>query len=150
MPNQVRVGVGVTGASKASSDLDRFRDKFTNLQKQGAKGLAIGAGIGVFNAGVGLATEALGGLTSAFFDSIKAASDLNETENKSAVVFGSVRIYNDPDVQEKKTWFFNQLLERLGDARENYSAVYTMLDHIILYEVAIEILTGKINVGLHH
>src|SRR5690242_12979370 len=88
MPNQVRVGVGVTGASKASSDLDRFRDKFTNLQKQGAKGLAIGAGIGVFNAGVGLATEALGGLTSAFFDSIKAASDLNETENKSAVVFG--------------------------------------------------------------
>ena len=69
---------------------------------------------------------------------------------KSAVVFGSVRIYDDPDVQEKKTWFFDQLLERLGDARENYSAGYTMLDHIVLYEVAIEILTGKINVGLHH
>jgi len=50
----------------------------------------------------------------------------------------------------KKTWFFDQLLKRLGDSRENYSAGYTMLDHIILYEVAIEILTGKINVGLHH
>ena len=51
---------------------------------------------------------------------------------------------------EKKTWFFDMLLERLGDSRKNYAAGYTMLNHIILYEVAIEILTGKINVGLDH
>jgi uncharacterized protein len=69
---------------------------------------------------------------------------------QSAVVFGSVRVCNGGDLDERKTWFFDRLLERLGDSRENYSAGYTMLNHIILYEVTIEILTGKINVGLHH
>lgn len=69
---------------------------------------------------------------------------------KSAIAFGTVTIYNEPDVNEKKAWFFDELLKRLGGSRENYSAGYTMLDHIILYEVAIEIVTGKINVGLHH
>jgi nitroimidazol reductase NimA-like FMN-containing flavoprotein (pyridoxamine 5'-phosphate oxidase superfamily) len=69
---------------------------------------------------------------------------------KSAVVFGTVRIYEAPDVNQRKSWFFDQLLDRLGDSREKYSAGYTMLDHIILYEVAIEVLTGKVNVGLHH
>jgi hypothetical protein len=69
---------------------------------------------------------------------------------KSAVVFGTVKVCDDPDANEKKAWFFDRLLERLGDSRDNYSAGYTMLDHIILYEVSIEILTGKINVGLHH
>ena len=56
MPNQVRVGVGVTGAKGAGSELDRFRDKFDKLQKQGAKGFAIGAGV----AATGLAFDALG------------------------------------------------------------------------------------------
>ena len=69
---------------------------------------------------------------------------------KSAVVFGTVRVCDGVDLDEKKAWFFDRLLERLSDSRENYSAGYTMLNHIILYEVAIEILTGKINVGLHH
>lgn len=69
---------------------------------------------------------------------------------KSAVVFGTVRIYDEPDSNETKSWFFDELLKRLGDSRQNYSAGYTMLDHIILYEVAMEILTGKVNVGLHH
>jgi hypothetical protein len=27
---------------------------------------------------------------------------------------------------------------------------YPMLDRIILFEVALEIVTGKLNVGLHH
>jgi len=69
---------------------------------------------------------------------------------KSAVVFGTAKVCDGPDLKEKKAWFFDRLLERLGDSRENYAAGYTMLDRIILYEVAIEILTGKINVGLHH
>jgi uncharacterized protein len=69
---------------------------------------------------------------------------------KSAVLFGTVRVCDGPDLDEKKAWFFDRLLERLGDSRENYAAGYTMLNHIILYEVAIQILTGKINVGLHH
>jgi len=69
---------------------------------------------------------------------------------QSAIVFGTVRVCDGVDLEEKKTWFFDRLLDRLGDSRENYSAGYTMLNRIILYEVAIEILTGKINVGLHH
>ena len=63
---------------------------------------------------------------------------------KSAVVFGTVRLCDEVDLDERKAWFFDRLLERLGDSRENYSAGYTMLNHIILYEVAIEILTGKL------
>lgn len=69
---------------------------------------------------------------------------------KSAIVFGRVRVCEGPALEEQKTWFFDRLLERLGDSRANYSAGYTMLKQITLYEVAIEILTGKINVGLHH
>lgn len=69
---------------------------------------------------------------------------------KSVIAFGKARIYDGTDLDERKSWFFDRLLERLGDSRENYSAGYTMLSHIILYEVTIEILTGKINVGLHH
>jgi len=69
---------------------------------------------------------------------------------KSAIVFGRVGICDGADIDERKSWFFDRLLERLGDSRENYSAGYTMLNHIILYEVTIEMLTGKINVGLHH
>ena len=69
---------------------------------------------------------------------------------KRAIVFGRVRVCDGPRLEEQKTWFFDRLLERLGDARANYATGYTMLKQITLYEVAIEILTGKINVGLHH
>lgn len=47
--SQVRIGVGVTGARGAASELDKLRDKFTKLQKQGAKGFAIGAGVAATN-----------------------------------------------------------------------------------------------------
>ena len=69
---------------------------------------------------------------------------------KSAIVFGRVRVCDGPQLDEQKTWFFDRLLLRLGDARSNYETGYTMLKQITLYEVAIEVLTGKINVGLHH
>ena len=69
---------------------------------------------------------------------------------KSAIVFGTVRVPGGADLDERKSWFFDHLLERLGDSRANYAAGYTMLKQIVLYEVAIEILTGKINPGLHH
>ena len=69
---------------------------------------------------------------------------------KSAIVFGRVRVCDGPQLDEQKTWFFDGLLERLGDAPTNYAAGYTMLKQITLYEVSIEILTGKINRGLHH
>ena len=69
---------------------------------------------------------------------------------KSAIVFGRVRVCDGPQLNDQKTWFFDRLLERLGDARSNYATGYSMLKQITLYEVTIEILTGKINVGLHH
>ena len=69
---------------------------------------------------------------------------------KSAVVYGTVRVCGGPNLDEQKIWFFDQLLARLGDSRANYKAGYTMLNQITLYEVSIEIMTGKINVGLHH
>ena len=69
---------------------------------------------------------------------------------KSAIAFGTIRVCDGPRLDEQKSWFFDRLLERLGDSRANYAAGYTMLKQIILYEVAIEILTGKVNVGLHH
>lgn len=69
---------------------------------------------------------------------------------KSAIVYGRVRVCYGAQLDEQKTWFFDHLLARLGDARSNYAAGYTMLKQITLYEVTIEILTGKIKVGLHH
>ena len=69
---------------------------------------------------------------------------------KSAIVFGRVRVCSEPSLDQQKTWFFDRLLERLGDARSNYATGYTMLKQIVLYEVTMEVLTGKINVGLHH
>ena len=69
---------------------------------------------------------------------------------KSAIVFGAVRVCVGADLDVKKAWFFDRLLERLGDSLDNYSAGYTMLKQIMLYEVTIEIMTGKLNVGLHH
>jgi hypothetical protein len=68
---------------------------------------------------------------------------------QSAVVFGQVRVYDGLDLDERKTWFFDRLLARLGDSRSNYSSGYPMLKQIVLYEVAMEIVTGKINIGLH-
>ena len=69
---------------------------------------------------------------------------------ESAIAFGRIRVCNGAGLDQRKTWFFDRLLERLSDSRANYASGYTMLMQIILYEVAIDVLTGKINAGLHH
>lgn len=70
---------------------------------------------------------------------------------RSAIAFGSVRVVGEPDLAQKKAWFFDRLLERLQEPMSAYEKPgYPMLDRIILYEVALEIVTGKINTGLHH
>jgi nitroimidazol reductase NimA-like FMN-containing flavoprotein (pyridoxamine 5'-phosphate oxidase superfamily) len=69
---------------------------------------------------------------------------------KSVIAYGKVRVMDGADVKEKKTWFFDRLLERLNEPREAYEPGYPLLDRIILFEVALEMLTGKSNVGLHH
>ena len=41
-------------------------------------------------------------------------------------------------------------MHRLNDARSNYeNSNPPMIDRIILYEVELEVVTGKRNVGLH-
>jgi hypothetical protein len=71
---------------------------------------------------------------------------------KSVIVFGKVRVMQDPGLTEKKVWFFDRLLERLHDNRSNYEKPYpaAMLERIHLYEVELEIVTGKRNVVLGH
>jgi nitroimidazol reductase NimA-like FMN-containing flavoprotein (pyridoxamine 5'-phosphate oxidase superfamily) len=70
---------------------------------------------------------------------------------KSAVAYGVVRVVEEADADEKKAWFFDRLLQRLKEPMSAYERPgYPMLDRIILFEVALEIVTGKLNVGLHH
>ena len=70
---------------------------------------------------------------------------------KSAIAFGQVEVLDGPDVDKKKAWFFDRLLDRLHEPMSAYEKPgYPMLDRIILFEVKLEIVTGKINVGLHH
>lgn len=65
----------------------------------------------------------------------------------SAVVFGRARILPD---REKKAWFFDRLLEKYGDPQWSFETGYPALDRIVLYEMQIEILTGKRSEGLRH
>ena len=70
---------------------------------------------------------------------------------KSAVAYGEVRVLEGPGVNEKKAWFFDRLLERLKEPMAAYERPsYPMLDQISLFEVKLEMVTGKLNVGLHH
>ena len=69
---------------------------------------------------------------------------------KTAVVYGTVRILDGPDVNRKKAWFFDRLLERMNEPKSAYEPGYPMLDQVILYEVDMEIVTGKLNIGLYH
>jgi nitroimidazol reductase NimA-like FMN-containing flavoprotein (pyridoxamine 5'-phosphate oxidase superfamily) len=70
---------------------------------------------------------------------------------KSVIAYGMVRVVENPALNETKAWFFDRLLERLNEPISVYEQPgYPMLDRIILYEVALEIVTGKLNVGLHH
>lgn len=70
---------------------------------------------------------------------------------KSAIAFGTARVVDGPNLIQQKTWFFDRLLERLKEPMTAYERPeYPLLDRIILYEVALEIVTGKLNVGLRH
>lgn len=65
----------------------------------------------------------------------------------SVVAFGTVRVVEDTAM---KTWFFDRLLEKYGDPSWSFEPGYPLLDRILLYEVRIEILTGKRSEGLYH
>ena len=70
---------------------------------------------------------------------------------ESAVAHGEIRVVEETGANEKKAWFFDRLLERLKEPMSAYQRPgYPLLDQIILFEVAFEIVTGKLSVGLHH
>lgn len=68
----------------------------------------------------------------------------------SVVVFGTVTIVRDDAA--KKNWFFDRLREKYvpGDISAQLSPEYPDIDKIIVYEVAIEKLTGKRSSGVGH
>jgi hypothetical protein len=72
--NTVRVGVQTTGVSKSSSDIDKIRDKFDRLQKQGAKGFAIGAGAAATTAGLNLIGSAISDIGDAAVETVQKAA----------------------------------------------------------------------------
>lgn len=70
--NVVRVAAQVTGAKGAASELDQLKDKFTKLQKQGAKGIGIGAGVAIGNAALNSVGTAISAVTGFLEDSVTA------------------------------------------------------------------------------
>ena len=73
MANSVRVSAQVTGVGKASSDLDRLKDKFEKLQKGGSKGFAIGAGAAITAGAFGLLAGAASSVIGVLGGAIEAA-----------------------------------------------------------------------------
>jgi nitroimidazol reductase NimA-like FMN-containing flavoprotein (pyridoxamine 5'-phosphate oxidase superfamily) len=65
----------------------------------------------------------------------------------SVVVFGTAKVIVDRD---KKIWFFDRMVEKYGDPSLTFKPGYQMVDRIILFRMAIEILTGKQNTGMAH
>jgi hypothetical protein len=82
MANTVRVATQVTGVGKASSDLDRLRDKFEKLQKGGPKGFAIGVGVAAGAAAFSLLSQAASGAVDFFGDATKAALEEEDSIQK--------------------------------------------------------------------
>jgi nitroimidazol reductase NimA-like FMN-containing flavoprotein (pyridoxamine 5'-phosphate oxidase superfamily) len=69
---------------------------------------------------------------------------------KSVIAYGRARVVEGEGAKAEKRWFFVRLLERLNEPRDAYEPGYPMLERIILFEVALEMVTGKLNVGLRH
>lgn len=64
----------------------------------------------------------------------------------SVIAWGRVRIVED---EATKIWFFDRLVEKYGDPTL-FEPGYPFLDRIVLYEMTIELLTGKRSEGLRH
>jgi nitroimidazol reductase NimA-like FMN-containing flavoprotein (pyridoxamine 5'-phosphate oxidase superfamily) len=65
----------------------------------------------------------------------------------SVITFGAMRII---DNVADKTWFFDRVLEKYGEAEWQFEPGYPQIDRIVLYEQTIEILTGKHSAGHSH
>lgn len=87
MPNNVRIAASLE--DRVSSGLDRIRGKMDTLGGKGTAAVALGslASAGL-QRGLGLVQEALSGVVDQAFQSVNAASSLNEAVSKSQAVFG--------------------------------------------------------------
>jgi nitroimidazol reductase NimA-like FMN-containing flavoprotein (pyridoxamine 5'-phosphate oxidase superfamily) len=65
----------------------------------------------------------------------------------SVVAFGPVRI---EEAAERKSRFFDRLLAKCGPPEAEFEPGYPLLDRIILYEMRLEVVTGKRSLGLRH
>ncbi len=65
----------------------------------------------------------------------------------SVILFGRAVIVED---KERKAWFFDQLLEKYGEPQWQFEPGYPAIDRIVLYELRIEVATGKRSEGLYH
>ncbi len=61
-------------------------------------------------------------------------------EHTSVVAFGTVRLVEEVKMKE---WFLKRLLAKYGEPGWTFEAGYPLLDRIILYELEMEMLTGK-------
>jgi nitroimidazol reductase NimA-like FMN-containing flavoprotein (pyridoxamine 5'-phosphate oxidase superfamily) len=68
----------------------------------------------------------------------------------SVITYGAVRILHGPEARDQKTWFLDRLLEKYGQPEWTFEPGYPMIDRIILYEMKMEIVTGKHSSGLYH
>jgi nitroimidazol reductase NimA-like FMN-containing flavoprotein (pyridoxamine 5'-phosphate oxidase superfamily) len=65
----------------------------------------------------------------------------------SVVTFGAFQVLSEAS---DKTWFFDRVLEKYGEAEWAFEPGYPQLDRIVLYEQRIEIVTGKHSAGRSH
>lgn len=83
-----RVRIRAELENQVSKGLHSMRTDFDGLAKSdGARSILQGVGLGAGVTAWGLVGSAIGGVTDFIGDSIKAASDMNETQSKSKVIF---------------------------------------------------------------
>jgi nitroimidazol reductase NimA-like FMN-containing flavoprotein (pyridoxamine 5'-phosphate oxidase superfamily) len=68
-------------------------------------------------------------------------------EYTSVIAFGMVRLIKDTKMKE---WFFDRLLAKYGEPGWTFEPGYPLLDRITLYELEMEVMTGKKSSGLGH
>jgi nitroimidazol reductase NimA-like FMN-containing flavoprotein (pyridoxamine 5'-phosphate oxidase superfamily) len=68
-------------------------------------------------------------------------------EYSSVIAFGMVRLIEDTKMKE---WFFDRLLAKYGEPGWTFEPGYPLLDRITLYELEMEVMTGKKSSALGH
>lgn len=125
MPNTVRIATQVTGVGKASSELDKLKDRFEKLQKQGAKGFAIGAGAAITAKGLGLLDAAASGVVGTLTGMTeRAIADEESVARLGASLRANVPAWNGSTVAIERRI---KAAQRLGFADEDLRASLALL-----------------------